>query len=39
MSLLITLLSSDLGEFELYSVLETGGLALVKLIVVWDTGG
>ena len=26
-------------EFELYSVLETGGLVLVRLIVVWDTGG
>ena len=25
-------------ELELYSVLETGGLVLVRLIVVWDTG-
>ena len=24
-------------ELELYSVLETGGLVLVRLIVVWDT--
>ena len=26
-------------EFELYSALETGGLVLVNLIVVWDTRG
>ena len=24
-------------ELELYSALETGGLVLVRLIVVWDT--
>ena len=35
---LSTSLSSDLGEFELYSVLETRGWLLVRLNVVWDTG-
>ena len=38
-SCLITSWSLVEGEFELYSALETGGMVLVKLMVVWDTGG